>query len=1061
MGTTNGGSASLLVLLTVAFVSSSAQEVNTATPNDYRFVSYTELRPTLDVFAPKNVTRFSEILFDIQKYQIIVGARDHLYRLSVRGLQELESAYWPADKDAVKMCEIKGQTAVDCHNFVRVLHRHESRLLACGTHAFQPVCTWRQLDALGTVQRRESGIAVAPYSPHLNVTSVLSSEGDVFAATPTDFSGLDPALYGRKLRTQKYDSRLLSAPDFVGSFEAGDFVYFVFREDAVEYMSCGKAVYSRIARVCKNDRGNGRHVWTTFVKARLNCSVPGEYPFYLDEVQSIHYLDREEVLYATFTTPDNSLAGSAVCAFTMASISAAFQGPFQHQSAAGGPWKRVHLEDHTHFECRSPEVTSGHQLAALYDFTLTAEAVQPERPEPLLLLDGVRLTSVATDVITTKHHVSVHVLYVADTTGTIRKLSVVPRSRQTCLLEVLRPFSKPTRVLTMKLLREAASLYLGTDSGLVRLPVERCGRYRSEAACLAAMDPYCGWDEARALCTPPPGQDPGVASWLQPVTQCPDLSRPVDGGWSAWGDWQPCRQLESSDGEDEPGEPCLCRRRQCSSPAPARGGAPCVGLAAEVTNCTRHGGWTSWSAWSACSHPCGVAVKSRRRSCSSPAPVHGGRDCSGDAEQEIMCHSNPPCPSETSLPVDGGWGHWSAWSRCSARCGGGLRRRRRSCDSPRPANGGRPCAGCELEYGECGGQPCPEQRRLTHWTPWLAANGSTAGRQQRFRFECRAPVPDAALIRVSHARSDERHCTADGQCTPADWTGLGWGDWGSWSPCSVPCGGGVQTRSRACDGLPSACLGPSRVEQACNTERCKGDWSCWSEWSPCSVSCGVGRRSRHRQCRPPEGADPSDVTCDGSDVTEEPCEMPSCSSLEGWNEWSVWSQCDVGGEQHRVRDCMVSEPGQELCQGVDRQSRLCVETSDDSVLMAATAVAQGGVSAGRLVGACLGCFCAGALLAAAGTYYYLHRRRYGRVPGSKYYDTLPKPAAPNAYQSVPGVQELAELRNGRGRHSSAGKSAAELSQPEKTATIRRNGSQRYTSVLGSELRANLASDTIY
>ena len=134
------------------------------------------------------------------------------------------------------------------------------------------------------------------------------------------------------------------------------------------------------------------------------------------------------------------------------------------------------------------------------------------------------------------------------------------------------------------------------------------------------------------------------------------------------------------------------------------------------------------------------------------------------------------------------------------------------------------------------------------------------------------------------------------------------------------------------------------------------------------------------------------------------------------------------------------------------------------MLLAATAVAPGGVGAGRLVGACLGCFCAGALLAAVATYYYLHRRRYGRVPGSKYYDTLPKPAAPNAYVSirgVPGVHELAELRNGRGRHSSAGKSAAELAQPEKTATIRRNGSQRYTAVSGAELRADLASDAIY
>lgn len=26
-------------------------------------------------------------------------------------------------------------------------------------------------------------------------------------------------------------------------------------------------------------------VWTTFLKARLNCSIPGEFPFYFDEIR--------------------------------------------------------------------------------------------------------------------------------------------------------------------------------------------------------------------------------------------------------------------------------------------------------------------------------------------------------------------------------------------------------------------------------------------------------------------------------------------------------------------------------------------------------------------------------------------------------------------------------------------------------------------------------------------------------------------------------------------------------------------------------------------------------
>lgn len=55
-------------------------------------------------------------------------------------------------------------------------------------------------------------------------------------------------------------------------------------------MNCGKAVYSRVARVCKQDTG-GKHIlsqnWATYLKARLNCSIPGEFPFYFDEIRKL------------------------------------------------------------------------------------------------------------------------------------------------------------------------------------------------------------------------------------------------------------------------------------------------------------------------------------------------------------------------------------------------------------------------------------------------------------------------------------------------------------------------------------------------------------------------------------------------------------------------------------------------------------------------------------------------------------------------------------------------------------------------------------------------------
>ena len=56
----------------------------------------------------------------------------------------------------------------------------------------------------------------------------------------------------------------------------------------VAYASPLQAVYSRVARICKSDRGGPnkyKRGWTTYLKSRLNCSLPGEYPFYFDHLR--------------------------------------------------------------------------------------------------------------------------------------------------------------------------------------------------------------------------------------------------------------------------------------------------------------------------------------------------------------------------------------------------------------------------------------------------------------------------------------------------------------------------------------------------------------------------------------------------------------------------------------------------------------------------------------------------------------------------------------------------------------------------------------------------------
>lgn len=50
---------------------------------------------------------------------------------------------------------------------------------------------------------------------------------------------------------------------------------------------CALQVYARVARVCKDDKGGPRpshDKWTSFLKARLNCSIGAATPFYFNEL---------------------------------------------------------------------------------------------------------------------------------------------------------------------------------------------------------------------------------------------------------------------------------------------------------------------------------------------------------------------------------------------------------------------------------------------------------------------------------------------------------------------------------------------------------------------------------------------------------------------------------------------------------------------------------------------------------------------------------------------------------------------------------------------------------
>ncbi|XP_015110024.1 semaphorin-5A isoform X1 [Diachasma alloeum] len=992
----------------------------TAATRDFRHISYEDLAERSSLFHDEGVTTYSQLLFDVARQQVVVGARDNLYRLTLNSLTPLEHATWPAPPEKASICQDKGQTAQDCHNYIKVLLSNGKSLFTCGTNAFSPQCTWREIENIKNVTSSDSGIAICPYSPQANVTALLArGNAGLFAGAPTDFSGADAAIYRTLaspiLRTPQYESRWLNDPQFVGSFETDDHVYFLFREVAVEYINCGKKIYSRIARVCKKDPGWQtlmRDTWTTFSKARLNCSLPGEFPFYYDEIQGAAYNAEEGIVYATFTTPSNAIAGSAICAFNMTAIASSFNGPFKHQEHSGAAWEKKRVTNHYRQHCGSPVNVPSHQIMDNQRYQLMDDAVQGVTGPPLYTTTMERFTHIAVDVVPTKLHRGVTMLYVATTEGLIKKISVLPRTRDTCIVEVWGPLPSPA--ITLQFLKDSLSLYVGSETGLLRIPASQCHRHKHRATCLNAQEPYCGWNEHLMKCDIAPQDNHLVNHWQQEVTRCPVLTDPVDGGWSAWGPWAPCLHSPSAsphqrshlrpnlDPSDPPSDTCQCQTRDCNNPPAQNGGAACTGPKIKVSNCTVHGGWTAWSAWSACSQTCGLAIKTRTRTCTNPAPAFGGRVCVGHDHDEIVCIEMPPCPTpaKSQPPQHGQWSSWGAWDTCSKPCNGGTRVRIRTCDKPSPREGGSECPGCGFQIEDCNTHVCPETKRYSSWTPWLPTNatGLQGGGyvEKRFRFSCKAQTDDPSSVRSQLAKEEERFCRDNGSCSrvninnqnPAEVEGS-WSDWSPWYPCTKNCGGGKQHRVRQCETPP--CEGAGMQSRVCNAHVCRedsGEWSCWTDWSECSVSCGVGVRSRWRECL--RGS------CAGPSFARESCEMPSCESLRGWDTWSKWSHCDGEGQQSRRRVCVDSRGGG--CVGSSRETRDCYEdweTGEISSNALPRSVVAAGVSVGAVVGGCIVGFLAGVGLAVGAGFVYVKKRKV-RVPGSPHYISKQNP-----YVAVP------------------------------------------------------------
>nr|XP_025874999.1 LOW QUALITY PROTEIN: semaphorin-6B [Vulpes vulpes] len=470
---------------------------------------------------------------------LFIGDRDNLYRVELEPPTTTELRYqrkltWRSNPSDINVCRMKGKQEGECRNFVKVLLlRDESTLFVCGSNAFNPVCANYSMDTLQPLGDNISGMARCPYDPkHANVA--LFSEGMLFTATVTDFLAIDAVIYRSlgdrpTLRTVKHDSKWFKEPYFVHAVEWGSHIYFFFREIAMEFNYLEKVVVSRVARVCKNDLGGSPRVlekqWTSFLKARLNCSVPGDSHFYFNVLQAVTgvvSLGGRPVVLAVFSTPSNSIPGSAVCAFDMTQVAAVFEGRFREQKSPESIWTPV-PEDQVPRPrpgcCAAPGMQYNASSAfpdEILNFVKTHplmdEAVPSLGHAPWIVRTLMRhqLTRVAVDVGAGPwgNHT---VVFLGSEVGTVLKFLIWPNASTSGTtgpsvfleeFETYRPDrcgrsdggEAGRRLLSLELDAASGGLLAAFPRCVVRVPVARCQQYSGcMKNCIGSQDPYCGW----------------------------------------------------------------------------------------------------------------------------------------------------------------------------------------------------------------------------------------------------------------------------------------------------------------------------------------------------------------------------------------------------------------------------------------------------------------------------------------------------------------------------------------------------------------------------------------
>uniref|UniRef100_A0A8C2HRW7 Semaphorin-4G n=1 Tax=Cyprinus carpio TaxID=7962 RepID=A0A8C2HRW7_CYPCA len=471
---------------------------------------------------------YSLLLLEEEAGLLYVGARGALYALQASDISSssLQTIDWEASDDQKQQCLNKGKdNKTECYNHIRFLQRFNStHLYTCGTHAFSPLCAYIDGREFKISSAFEEGREKCPYDPTKGYTGLLIDQ-QMYTASQYEFRSFPDIRRNSPnptLRTEEAPTQWLQEADFVGSAlvrknvssSVGDEdkIYFFFTEksqDLSPYFSHSRV--ARVARVCKRDRGGLltlQKKWTSFLKARLVCSLP-DYEFHFNVLRSVFFLEgsgpQDSVFYGIFGLEWKNVKASAICQYSVSDIQWAFDGPYmESREESSSKW--------TQYTGKVPEPRPGScitdQLRAkginsstnlpddvlhfVRRHPLMYRQILPQKQRPLLFRRNVDYTKIAVHRVTGLDGQIYHVLFIGTDEGWLqRAVKVIGKLH---IIEELQLFEKPQPVESIIISEKQMSVYVGSPTSVVQLPLSTCSRYSSCFDCVMARDPFCAWD---------------------------------------------------------------------------------------------------------------------------------------------------------------------------------------------------------------------------------------------------------------------------------------------------------------------------------------------------------------------------------------------------------------------------------------------------------------------------------------------------------------------------------------------------------------------------------------